>query len=222
VEFISRLAETESMRKILERIKEAEQSDLEELAKLLDEWGIFEIASLGTLIKSRLEVIKTLETLIGSVGTKEFPELHKILEKNLWILDDNFRYYSSNEQMRTILGEHLLKKYPGKESLRPDFVCKSLLDKHIVVEIKRPAHMMTHDDVTQLLTYANMLKQHFPQTEVLQCFLVGKMFDATLATREPLTQGMLSVVSRSFSEVVEGAKRRYEEILKIFSEGDKG
>jgi hypothetical protein len=120
--------------------------------------------------------------------------------------------------MRTILSDYVLKKYSGKENLRPDFVCKTLLDKHVVVEIKRPAHMMTHDDVAQLLTYANMLKQHFPQTEVLQCFLVGKSFDPTLATREPLTQGTLSVVPRSFSEVVEGAKRRYEEILKIFGE----
>jgi hypothetical protein len=218
IEFISRLAETESMRKILERIKEAEQSDLEELAKLLDEWGIFEITSLSTLIKSRLEVISTLETLINNMGTKEFPELHKIIEKNLWILDDNFRYYSSNQQMRTILDDCVLKQFAGKEGLRPDFVCKTLLEKHVIVEIKRPAHMMTYADVAQLLGYADMIKQQFPQTEVLQCFLIGKQFDTTLATREPLTQGNLTVVRRSFSEVVEGAKRRYEEILKIFQE----
>lgn len=216
VEFISRLAETEAMRKILERIKEAEQSDLEELAKLLDEWGIYEVTALSTLIKSRLEVISTLETLINNVATKEFPELHRILEKNLWLLDDNFRYYSSNEQMRTILDSHVLKQFEGKESLRPDFVCKTLLDKHVIVEIKRPAHTITYNDVAQLLGYANMVKQQFPQTEILQCFLVGKQFDSTVASREPLVQGSFVIVTRSFSEIVEVAKRRYEEILRIF------
>jgi hypothetical protein len=218
IEFIARLAETESMRKILERIKEAEQSDLEQLAKLLDEWGIYEITSLSTLIKSRLEVITSLETLINNIATKEFPELHKVLEKNLWILDDNYRYYSSNQQMRSIVDAAVMKQYAGKEQLRPDFVCKSLLEKHVVVEIKRPAHVMSYDDVSQLLGYANIIKRQFPQSEILQCFLIGREFDPTLATREPVIHGSVVVTSRSFGEVVEGAKRRYEEILKIFEE----
>ena len=220
LEFIARLAETESMRKILERIREADQADLEQLAKLLDDWGIFEITSLSSLIKSRLEVIGTLETLINNVGTKEFPDLHKILEKNLWILDDNFRYYSSNQQMRTILDEHVMKQYAGKEGLRPDFICKTLLEKHVVVEIKRPAHVMAYQDASQLLGYAHMIKQQFPQTEELQCYLIGKQFDPALSTREPMTHGRVVVICRSFGEVVEGAKRRYEEILKIFQEED--
>ena len=217
VEFIARLAETESMRKILERIKEADQGDLEQLAKLLDEWGIFEITSLSTLIKSRLEVIATLETLINNVATREFPELHRILDRNLWVLDDNYRYYSSNQQMRTILDAEVMRQYAGKENLRPDFVCKTLLDKHVVVEIKRPAHVMTYADAAQLLGYANILKQQFPQSEILQCFLIGKRFDPALATREPLIQGNVTVISRSFSEVVEVARRRYQEILNIFA-----
>ena len=113
-----------------------------------------------------------------------------------------------------------MKHYAGKEQLRPDFVCKSLLDKHAVVEIKRPAHVMTYDDVSQLLGYANMIKRQFPQTEVLQCYLLGREFDATLASREPLTHGSIVVTARSFAELVEAAKRRYEEILKIFEEED--
>jgi hypothetical protein len=90
-----------------------------------------------------------------------------------------------------------------------------------VVEIKRPAHTTTYDDAAQLLGYANMLQQQFPQTEVFQCFLIGKQFDATLASREPLTQGNLTVIRRSFAEIVEGARRRYEEILSIFAKEER-
>jgi hypothetical protein len=120
--------------------------------------------------------------------------------------------------MRKILEEAVMKQYEGKEQLRPDFVCRSFLDKHAVVEIKRPAHVMVYNDVSQLLTYASMLKQQFPQSETLQCFLIGKEFDATLSSREPVTHANVVITARSFGEVVEGAKRRYEEILKIFAE----
>jgi hypothetical protein len=43
---------------------------------------------------------------------------------------------------------------------------------------------MAYADAAQLLGYANMLKQSFPQTEILQCYLVGNHFDATLSSRE--------------------------------------
>ena len=161
MEFISRLAEPQSMLQILQRFQEADEKDVAALAKLLEDWGIYEVASLSTLIKSRLEVIRKFEALIDDQSTREFPDLHLIIENNVWILDDNFRFYSSNQQMKKILSAELTERFADEEELRPDFICRSLLGRHVVVEIKRPDHKITYDDVSQLFGYANILKRNF-------------------------------------------------------------
>jgi hypothetical protein len=216
IEFISNLAETQSMMAILQRLQEADDKDVSALAKLLEDWGIYEVASLSTLIKSRLEVIRKFEALIDGEAAREFPDIHLIIENNLWILDDNFRFYSSNQQMKKILNAELARKFSEKDQLRPDFICRSLLHKYVVVELKRPSHKISYDDVSQLFGYANILKRNFPNTEVLDCFLIGKTYYDSLASREPIRQGAITLAARSFSEIVEAARGRYREILKIF------
>ncbi|MDH7604059.1 MAG: ATP-binding protein [Melioribacter sp.] len=225
IEFIARLAETESMLQILESLNKASARDIENLSKLLEEWGIYEITALSNLIKNRLEVIKKINEMINSSSTKEFPNIHKILEKNLWILDDNYKLYSSNQQLKTILQKELLDKNKHKLldknkriRARPDLICKNLLDRYLVIELKRPSYNITIKDYPQVMLYNNILKNNFPNSEKLDCYLIGKKYDSSMS-KEPTIQGKVTIYLKSYNEIIEEAKRRYEEILKIFEEG---
>lgn len=219
IEFITRLAETESMLQILEKLNEANVEDIEKLSKLLEEWGVYEITALSTLIKNRLEVIKKLSEMINTPATKEYPDIHKILDKNLWLLDDNYKLYSSNQQLKTILEKELLSKYKNHDAKRPDIICKNLLGRYVVIEIKRPSYRIQYEDYPQVMLYNNILKNNFPNAEKLDCYLIGKQYDPSMS-KEPTIQGKVTIYLKSYSEIVEEAKKRYEEILQIFEKGD--
>jgi len=218
IEFITRLAEQESMLQIIDKLNQSDPKDIENLAKLLEEWGIYEITALSTLIKNRLEVIKKINEMINNPLTKEFPDMHKILEKNLWILNDGYRLYSSNQQLRTILENELMSRYKEHEERRPDLICKNLLNQYLVIELKRPSYKITLDDYPQVMLYNNILKNYFPNSERLDCYLIGKEYDAVMS-KEPIYQGKVSIYLKSYSEIVDEARRRYEEVLRIFEGG---
>jgi hypothetical protein len=220
VEFMSRSAETESMLQILEKLNESSIEDIENLSKLLEEWGIYEITALSTLIKNRLEVIKKLGEMINSLATKEYPDIHKILDKNLWILDDNYKLYSSNQQLKTILEKEVLEKHKDDAERRPDIICKNLLERYVVIELKRPSYIINYEDYPQIMLYSNILKNNFPNAERLDCYLIGKEYNSSLS-KEPTIQGKVIIYLKSYNEIFEEAKRRYEEILKIFEKGEE-
>jgi len=220
VEFITRLAETESMLRILEKLNESSVEDISSLSKLLEEWGIYEITALSTLIKKRLEVIKKLGEVINIPATKEYPDLHKILDKNLWILDDNYKLYSSNQQLKTILDKEVLEKYKDNAERRPDIICKNLLERYVVIELKRPSYTISYEDYSQIMRYSSILKNNFPNTERLDCYLIGKQYDSSVS-KEPTLQGKVTIYLKSYNEIIEEAKKRYEEILKIFEQGEE-
>lgn len=219
IEFITKFAETGSMIQILEKINKADIADIENLSKLLEEWGIYEITAVATLIKKRIEVIKKIGEMINNPQTKEFPDMHKILEKNLWILNDDYKLYTSNQQFKKILEGKILSKYREHEEKRPDFICKNLIDRYLVIEIKRPSYKISLDDYAQVMLYSNILKDNFPNSEKLDCYLIGKEYDSTIS-KEPTIQGKVTIFLKSYNEIIEDAKKRYEEVLKIF-EGDE-
>jgi len=220
IEFMTHSAESESMLQILEKINQSDSKDIENLAKLLEEWGIYEITALATLIKNRLEVIKKINEMINDSTTKEFPDMHKILEKNLWILDDNYKLYSSNQQLKSILQEQILSKFKESEEKRPDLICESLLNHYLVIELKRPSYKIGLEDYPQVMLYNNILKNNFPNSEKLDCYLIGKEYDTTMS-KEPTIQGKVTIFLKSYNEIIEEAKRRYEEVLNIFEKGDE-
>lgn len=158
--------------------------------------------------------------MVNDPTTKEFPDMHKILENNLWILDDNYKLYSSNQQLRSILQEKILSKFKESEEKRPDLICKSLLNHYLVIELKRPSYKIRLEDYPQVMLYNNILKNNFPNSEKLDCYLIGKEYDTTM-TKEPIIQGKVTIYLKSYNEIIEEAKKRYEEVLKIFKKGDQ-
>lgn len=220
IEFITKFAETGSMIQILEKINMADISDIENLSKLLEEWGIYEITAVASLIKKRIEIIKKIEEMINNPQTKEFPDMHKILERNLWILNDDYKLYTSNQQLKKILEEKILSKYKEHEEKRPDFICKNLTSRYLVIEIKRPSYKINLDDYPQVMLYNNILKDNFPNSEKLDCYLIGKEYD-TMMSKEPTIQGKVTIFLKSYNEIIEEAKKRYEEVLKIFEGEEK-
>lgn len=214
LQIIVKAAESGAIVEILRKIKEAAPTDVKRLADLLNEWGIYEISAISELIKHRLGILEEFEILVNSLDTLEFPDIHKLIENNLWLLDDNYRLYSSNKSLRTILEKEIEKKFKEHERERPDLICKTLLDKVVIIELKRPGDLVIPSHFTQLTLYQNIIKQHSPVYKIIECYLIGSRYDE--AVRNPDYE-KIGIYLKSYSEVVQGAKERYREILEILN-----
>ncbi|MFH2069619.1 MAG: ATP-binding protein [Elusimicrobiota bacterium] len=200
---------------ILRKLGEADVKDIQKLAHILEEWGIYEISSTTEHIKNRLLIIDKFEEVIKDINSLEYEDIHKLLEKNLWLLNDNYTIYSSNASLKTVLANKISKKFRKHESDRPDLIVKTSSRKVLIIELKRPSHKITSKDFAQVSEYKNIIKANQPNAELLESYLIGNEFDE--AVRNPEYE-KIGVFLKSYSEILQEAKERYGEILNILKE----
>lgn len=212
---VVRAAESSAVIEILKKIKEASTIDIKRLASLLQGWGIYEIAAITELIKRRLDILDEFEAVINNMDALEYKDVHKLLEKNPWLLNDNYKLYGSNKSLKVALDLELKKRFRGHKRDRPDLICKSLLEKVVIIELKRPNHLIDSGDYSQLKIYKNIIRSHSPNSKLIECFLIGNQFDP--AVRDPEDE-RIGVYLKSYAEIIQEAKERYREILAVLQE----
>ena len=204
--------ESNEMISILKKLEEADIRDIQKLAKILETWGIYEISSTTEHIRKRLAVIDKFEEVIENIDALEYKDIHKLLEKNLWLLNDNYTLYASNRALKTILESRIGRKFKGHRKDRPDIVVKTLFDKVLIIELKRPSHKIVSEDFAQVSEYQTIIKANQPNAKVIECYLIGNEFDESV--RNPDYE-KIGIYLKSYSEVLQEAKERYKEIINI-------
>jgi hypothetical protein len=205
------------MKEILDKLRKSDPRDLTKIADLLSEWGLFEIVSVVELIKARVEVLEKFALVTADRTSLEYHDVHKILEENVWLLSDSYKLFSSNRTLKKTIESELAKDYKGHECDRPDLICKTLMNTDaFIIELKKPGYKISSKDISQLIRYKTIIKHHMPSCENIECYLIGSDFDE--AVRDPqLAKSGYHL--KGFSEIVEDARFRYEEILKILENG---
>jgi hypothetical protein len=87
---------------ILDQIGKLRKGDVSNFAASLQEFGLLELATIGTQARRRLEFLDFLDQLIGNRKTLE-AEAHKAMEANLWILGRSYTMMSSNKTLRRMI-----------------------------------------------------------------------------------------------------------------------
>jgi hypothetical protein len=210
IKALVRIIECGDMVTILERIEQAGDQDIKELAEHLTSWGLYEINTIVGHIKYRLSVISKFEKLLDQLDTLEYPTIHKVFEANLWLLDDDYRLYSSNKQLKTFLENKIKKKSSNHERDRPDLIVKSSRDDVIIIELKRPSHRVDQDDFAQVFTYKSIVKRHLPNVKTVKSYLIGNDYDESV--RDP-DNPKIGLYLLSYGDVLQQAKERNKELL---------
>ncbi|HDK26968.1 MAG TPA: hypothetical protein ENG48_07780 [Candidatus Atribacteria bacterium] len=216
IQIISKLFESSEMISLIEKIEEASKEDIKKLSKALQNWGIYEINIIIEHFRTRLMVIAKFEELIDNIKTLEYPEIHKLFEKNLWILNDEYRLYESNKSLKRAIEKEIQSKYKKHAKDRPDLIVKTSGNKVVIIELKRPAHTVNTRDYAQILEYDTIITKHSPNTSQTECFLIGNKFDE--AIRNPKDE-KIGRYLLSYAELLQRAKERYKEILSILDGG---
>lgn len=195
---------------VLSHIHDASRKDVVAISTALDEFGMADMALLVSQAKARTQFLDELEALARNPETRE-AEMHKAIERNLWILGTGYTFFRSNQTLKRTVEDMLGKKYGGaKASERPDLLLnEDLSETCLLIEFKRPSHPLNHDDYVQAISYRHELSKYM--TKPIKVLVMGgsRSSDFPMANRE----GDVEVFS--FLDVISSARRMVDWQLSI-------
>ncbi|MDH4443528.1 MAG: ATP-binding protein [Akkermansiaceae bacterium] len=159
---------------VCHNIHEAERVDIFHFATALEEFGLCDLAFMGTQAKRRLEFLDSLERLATTEATTE-KQMHTALQNNLWVFGPEYSLMASNRQLRTIIEDYI-----GPDATdRPDlFLAGNVLKQHLLIEFKKPTMNVGRKAEFQATTYADTLTGKLGMP--LEIFIIGGEVDPKL------------------------------------------
>lgn len=187
---------------VLSHIHDAARKDVIAISAALDEFGMADMATLVTQAKARTQFLDELEELARKPETRE-AEMHKAIERNLWILGASFTLFRSNQTLKRTVEDVLGQKYQGNRAAdRPDLLLNEDLNGTcLLIEFKRPSHALNHDDYVQAITYRHELLKHI--NKPIRVLLMGGRRSPDF----PMLQRESEVEAVAFSDVIGSARR---------------
>jgi hypothetical protein len=148
---------------VLQKIDTASRGEVAQFAEALESFELLELAMMSERAKSRLKFLDHLDELVAKPETLE-KDMHRALERSLWIFSTKFALMASNRTLRTIVNQYLDKKYSGKRAdERPDLLlAQDAGDRYLLIEFKRPSYELTREDEAQATRYRDEISSYFP------------------------------------------------------------
>lgn len=199
---------------VVKKLPKQKQRALEDLELLLEGWSLHVVTNVAQQVRARIETIELFEKQIQDTKTFEIQgdnSIHRILERSMWMVDERYWLLQSNKSLRTFIGDELSKRDRNKYgSKRPDFACGTVGNKLILLELKRPSHALSVQDLNQLETYT-VIAEDYKNFSSYEAYLVGAKKDAELDRYLKRRSGFKVLF---FSDIVESTRDRYHEFLK--------
>lgn len=161
---------------IISNIQETDNHDVEKFAGALSDFGLLEMSIVTSQAINRLRFLEKLTFLINNNDTLE-KDMHKALEKNTWVIGDDYSVLFSDTNLKTAIKKILDKKYKGKKQLqRPDlFLGRTISKRLLLIEFKRPSFTLTRETESQAQQYKDELGQYFGNQPIDIILLGGKI-----------------------------------------------
>lgn len=156
--------ENATLRSILQKLREADVTDLQELDELLSKMEVRTAVALLQIIESNLAAIETLERMHHE-NAKERGVIAKHLERNPWLIHPTWMLNRAEARVATWIRDEfgLTPKGENNDEDRADFFCVAVGGTLHIVEIKRGAHIATTDDILQADKYRQYVIKRFQE-----------------------------------------------------------
>jgi hypothetical protein len=192
---------------------------IRQFSQLMEELTIGQITAIAGEVKRRLGFLSLFKERVLDDKTYEIRgdgSIHRLLETAMWIVDERYWLMHSNAQLRTVISKQIQKEDKKRQLERPDFVCGSVEGKLIVIEIKRPSHKLTVEDLNQLERYVVLCKK-YEQFSSFEALLVGHQQTEDLRHTMEVRRQTFGV--RTYTQLVSDAERRYRKYLDAIRGG---
>ena len=154
--------ENATLRSILQKLRDTDVADLEQLDDLLSKMEVRIAVTLLQIIDGNLAAIDTLEKM-HQEDARERGVIAKHLERNPWLIDPTWMLNKAEGRVATwIENEFGIKreKQAGDDD-RVDFFCVAVGGTLHIVEIKRGAHVAKDKDILQANKYREYVEGRF-------------------------------------------------------------
>jgi hypothetical protein len=201
--------------RIVKAMKDEGTANVQSLDEVLSDWSLSQATSVLRETRRRLAMIELLRESLQNEKTFEIQgdhSIHSILEQDLWLLDESYWMIQSNKTLKTFIGDKLSKDDAKRyEKKRPDFVCGTLGSELILVELKRPKHELTKDDLNQLEEYLAISEKYSTKIRSYRAYLMGSSISDEVKTYLRYRRGFTVL---NYWEVLDATEKRYKEFLK--------
>jgi len=205
-------------KKLVKQLPKQPKRALEDLSELLKDWSLKQITDVSSQVMSRLKTLELFKERILDDKTFEIigkNSIHRILERAMWIIDERYWLLHSNETLRTIVGDELIKKDKKNKKKRPDFVCGTVGNKLVIVELKRPSHALKIEDLNQLENYLSIIEDNHTSHSGIEAYLIGKKIDKDLQRKKKYRSSQFKI--KTFSDLIDDTEKRYKEFIEILN-----
>ena len=165
----------ESVQKIIGEVLGLKKDEQDDLAELLQQTSLSSIISSARIVANRLDFLNGLENLLFDKESKrkllERDQLHKILENEAWLFDEEFSLAGSELRLEEVLIKHLDKLGKREDDLDPvevgegrtgrvDLMLQKAIQPrtseydYLIVELKRPSKKIDGEVLMQVKQYA--------------------------------------------------------------------
>jgi hypothetical protein len=231
----------ESVQIILSEVLGLKKKEQDELAKLLTRTSLSSIISSASVVADRLNFLIGLENLLFDKETKkkllERDQLHKILDQEAWLFNEEFTLAGSELSLEEVLKKHIAKlgnraddadnfEKADTDSLRIDLMLHKAIQPrpgefdYLVIELKRPSKKIDSEVLTQIKKYAMVVSadERFRGVKIRWTFLaISNDLDeyAQQETRQKnrpnglaWEQENITVWAKSWAEVINDARTK--------------
>jgi hypothetical protein len=216
--------ENATLRSILQKLREKDTADLQELDELLSKMEVRTAVTLLQVIESNLAAIETLERMHHE-NAKERGVISKHLENNPWLIDPTWMLNKAEGRVSTwIRKEFGLRPTGGKKDQdRADFFCVAVGGVLHIVEIKRGIYVAVEEDILQADKYRKYVLRRFNEISDPKAIKYGlvqsHLITAELSSdAENLKQAYADkgwVFFSTWDDLIERAKQTHHQFRQI-------
>ena len=208
-----------AFKEIVEKIAVEDTKGMQELSDLMGKYNLYQITTIMNLVKYRLETIETLDNMILNEKTYEIKtddSIHRLLEKNMWLIDEQYWIAQSNKSLRTFIGDEIDKKHKKYAKKRPDFACVDFEGRLIILELKRPSVSLKKEELDQAELYLRIIKNY--QSEKYRSINVVLIGNKISSEAREIIENRKNVEIKTYQEFLSKTKKRYQQYLKAIED----
>ena len=203
-----------AIQQLIKKLPAQGEKAIGQLSELMEELTIGQITVVTSEVQRRVGFLRLFRDRVLDDRTYEISganSIHRLLEQAMWIVDERYWLMHSNQQLRNIVTKALVDADTKYKLKRPDFVCGTVDKRLIIIEIKRPSHVLSVDDLNQLERYVVLCDEYHTEHTSFEAYLVGNKSSDDLKRTLKVRGSSFRV--RTYTDLISDTERRYKRYL---------
>ncbi len=194
---------------IIEKIAQTTEDDVSSFADVLQEFGLIDISMILNQAIARKRFLDELQKLADNPKTLE-SEIHKALEKNMWVFGMSYSLMSSNQTTKHIVEKYLNETFTEKRAnKRPDLLLsQDYSNNFLLIEFKKPNKTIDRDHEAQAVKYRDDLLTKFTNKSI-KIMVIGKDVNSHIHSNQTQNDCILT----SYDSIIADARNQLDWLI---------